>query len=154
MGDTAVLGVDRPCGVDRIKQKRSAAFPAHMGNFGISFKEQGDQAVPADPQGHGPGVQFSQRGAACGSCHPLFAGCPGEDRGIRSIWGPLYDTSIIYLIRLPHRVLTLESTLPGRRIPAFCGGRAFLSCLNDSEVRAIPRTFGPQRHHPPYHYRY
>ncbi len=51
--------------------------------------------------------------------------------------GTLYDTSIIYLIRLPKRLLLLEGTLPGRRVPAFCGGRAFLSCLDDGEVLDI-----------------
>ena len=51
--------------------------------------------------------------------------------------GTLYDTSIVYLIRLPQRLLLLEGTLPGRRVPAFCGGRAFLSCLDDAEVLDI-----------------
>ncbi|MCJ2163418.1 MULTISPECIES: IclR family transcriptional regulator C-terminal domain-containing protein [unclassified Pseudodesulfovibrio] len=51
--------------------------------------------------------------------------------------GTLYDTSIIYLIRLPQRLLLLEGTLPGRRVPAFCGGRAFLSCLDDTEILSI-----------------
>ncbi len=51
--------------------------------------------------------------------------------------GTLYDTSIIYLIRLPQRLLLLEGTLPGRRVPAFCGGRALLSCLDDTAVRRI-----------------
>ncbi len=51
--------------------------------------------------------------------------------------GTLYDTSIIYLIRLPQRLFILEGTLPGRSVPAFCGGRAFLSCLDDSEILSI-----------------
>jgi IclR family transcriptional regulator, pca regulon regulatory protein len=51
--------------------------------------------------------------------------------------GTLYDTSIVYLIRLPQRLLLLESTLPGRRVPAYCGGRAFLSCLDDAETLSI-----------------
>lgn len=48
--------------------------------------------------------------------------------------GTLYETDIIYLIRLPQRFLLLESTLPGRRVPAFCGGRAILSRLPEQEV--------------------
>ena len=51
--------------------------------------------------------------------------------------GTLYDTSIIYLIRLPQRLLLLEGTLPGRCVPAFCGGRAFLSCMKDPEIISI-----------------
>ncbi|WP_291328810.1 IclR family transcriptional regulator [Desulfovibrio sp. UCD-KL4C] len=51
--------------------------------------------------------------------------------------GTLYDTSIIYLIRLPQRLFILEGTLPGRSVPAFCGGRAFLSCLDDSDILSI-----------------
>ncbi len=51
--------------------------------------------------------------------------------------GTLYETSIIYLVRLPQRVLLLEGTLPGRRIPAFCGGRAMLSRMDEAEVRAL-----------------
>lgn len=51
--------------------------------------------------------------------------------------GTLYDTSIIYLIRLPQRLLLLEGTLPGRRVPAFCGGRALLSRLADDEILDI-----------------
>lgn len=53
--------------------------------------------------------------------------------------GTLYETDIIYLIRLPQRYLMLESTLPGRRVPAFCGGRAILSCLPEQEVEDLLR---------------
>ncbi|WP_319777199.1 IclR family transcriptional regulator C-terminal domain-containing protein [Maridesulfovibrio sp.] len=60
-----------------------------------------------------------------------------ELTGNSAYLGTLYDTSIIYLIRLPQRLLVLEGTLPGRRVPAFCGGRAFLSCLDDSEILEI-----------------
>lgn len=61
-----------------------------------------------------------------------------RERSGNSVYlGTLFDTTIIYLIRLPQQVLMLESTLPGRRIPAFCGGRAFLSCLDDAEVKDI-----------------
>lgn len=51
--------------------------------------------------------------------------------------GTLYQTDIIYLIRLPQRFLLLETTLPGRRVPAFCGGRAILAHLPDSQVEDI-----------------
>ncbi|MFT5700984.1 MAG: IclR family pca regulon transcriptional regulator [Desulforhopalus sp.] len=51
--------------------------------------------------------------------------------------GSLYETDIIYLIRLPQRFLLLETTLPGRRVPAFCGGRAILAHLPDDEVKEI-----------------
>jgi DNA-binding IclR family transcriptional regulator len=51
--------------------------------------------------------------------------------------GALYDTEVIYLVRLPQRFLLFESTLPGRRIPAFCGARAILSRLPEAEVDAI-----------------
>jgi len=60
-----------------------------------------------------------------------------ERTGNSAYLGTLYDTSIIYLIRLPQRLLLFEGTLPGRSVPAFCGGRAFLSCLEDSEVLDI-----------------
>ncbi len=61
-----------------------------------------------------------------------------RERSGNSVYlGTLYETSIIYLIRFPQRVLLLEGTLPGRRVPAFCGGRAFLSCLDDMQVRDI-----------------
>jgi DNA-binding IclR family transcriptional regulator len=61
-----------------------------------------------------------------------------RERSGNSVYlGALYDTSIIYLVRFPQRLLLLEGTLPGRRIPAFCGGRAFLSCLEDVLVRDI-----------------
>ena len=53
--------------------------------------------------------------------------------------GTLYETDIIYLIRLPQRFLMLESTLPGRSVPAFCGGRAILSCLPEQEVEDLLR---------------
>ncbi len=51
--------------------------------------------------------------------------------------GVLYDTEIIYLVRLPQRFLLFESTLPGRRIPAFCGARAILSRLPGPRVADI-----------------
>lgn len=51
--------------------------------------------------------------------------------------GTLYETDIMYLIRLPQRFLLLESTLPGRRVPAFCGGRAFLSRLDKNTVKTL-----------------
>lgn len=51
--------------------------------------------------------------------------------------GTLYETDIIYLIRLPQRFLLLETTLPGRRVPAFCGGRAILAHLPDEKVKDI-----------------
>lgn len=60
-----------------------------------------------------------------------------ERTGNSAYLGTLYDTSIIYLIRLPQRLLLLEGTLPGRQVPAFCGGRAFLSTLTDPEVLDI-----------------
>lgn len=43
--------------------------------------------------------------------------------------GTLYDTSIIYLIRLPQRLLLLEGTLPGRQVPAFAGAGLFYPVL-------------------------
>ncbi|MFW5490471.1 MAG: IclR family transcriptional regulator [Desulfovibrio sp.] len=61
-----------------------------------------------------------------------------RERSGNSVYlGTLYDTTIIYLIRFPQQLLLLEGTLPGRRVPAFCGGRAFLSCLDDGQVRDI-----------------
>ncbi|SHO53564.1 transcriptional regulator, IclR family [Desulfopila aestuarii DSM 18488] len=53
--------------------------------------------------------------------------------------GTLYETDIIYLVRLPQRFLLLESTLPGRRVPAFCSGRAILAHLPDQEVEDLLR---------------
>lgn len=51
--------------------------------------------------------------------------------------GTLDGLDIIYLIRLPQRVLLFESTLPGRRIPAFCGARAIFARMDDEAVRDI-----------------
>jgi DNA-binding IclR family transcriptional regulator len=51
--------------------------------------------------------------------------------------GALYDIEVIYLVRLPQRFLLFESTLPGRRIPAFCGARAILSRLPAARVDDI-----------------
>ncbi len=48
--------------------------------------------------------------------------------------GTLYEKDIIYLVRLPQRFILFESTLPGRRIPAFCGGRAILSRMPEQKA--------------------
>lgn len=51
--------------------------------------------------------------------------------------GTLDGLEIIYLVRLPQRVLLFESTLPGRRIPAFCGARAIFARMDEHDVRDI-----------------
>ncbi|MBU1003945.1 MAG: helix-turn-helix domain-containing protein [Proteobacteria bacterium] len=51
--------------------------------------------------------------------------------------GTLDGLDLIYLIRLPQRFLLFESTLPGRRIPAFCGARAILAHMDDKDVLEI-----------------
>lgn len=51
--------------------------------------------------------------------------------------GVLDGLDVIYLVRLPQRFLLFESTLPGRRIPAFCGARAIFARMDEAEVREI-----------------
>ncbi|MBG0773398.1 IclR family transcriptional regulator [Oleidesulfovibrio alaskensis] len=57
--------------------------------------------------------------------------------GCASYLGILYEQDVMYLIRLPQRFILLESTLAGRRVPAFCGGRALLSCLPQNSARSL-----------------
>jgi DNA-binding IclR family transcriptional regulator len=51
--------------------------------------------------------------------------------------GTLFESDIIYLVRLPKTFMLFESTLPGRRIPAFCGGRAILSRMPKNEAAGV-----------------
>ena len=48
--------------------------------------------------------------------------------------GVLDGDSVVYLLRFPQRLMVIEGTLPGRAVPAFCGGRALLSCLPEQDV--------------------
>ncbi|WP_461211519.1 IclR family transcriptional regulator [Desulfocurvus sp. DL9XJH121] len=54
--------------------------------------------------------------------------------------GVLDGLHVIYLVRLPQRFLLFESTLPGRRIPAFCGARAVFSRMDEADVLAVLRA--------------
>ncbi|BBD09773.1 IclR family transcriptional regulator [Desulfovibrio ferrophilus] len=60
-----------------------------------------------------------------------------ERTGNSMYLGTLDGLDLIYLVRLPQRFLLFESTLPGRRIPAFCGARAILAHMDDKDVLDI-----------------
>lgn len=54
----------------------------------------------------------------------------------------LNNSEIVYTIRIPHEKGSYHSTLPGRRVPAFCtsGGIAILSHRPEEEVNEILST--------------
>lgn len=51
----------------------------------------------------------------------------------------LIDTDIIYTVRIPHQKANFPSTVPGRRMPAYCtaGGTAILAFRPSAEAEAI-----------------
>ena len=67
-----------------------------------------------------------------------------ERTGNSTYLGTLFESNIIYLIRLPKRFMFFESTLPGRRVPGFCAGRAILSKMAPDKATAF--LTGARRH--------
>ncbi len=124
--------------VERTGLNRSAVqrFLHTWETLGYLYKDGTTKRYQLSPKVMGLGYNFL-RGERLVEVATPFLLDARERTGNSVYLGTLFDTSIIYLIRLPQRLLLLEGTLPGRRVPAFCGGRAFLSCLSDPEILEI-----------------